>query len=676
MSKRSRKNRQSQGQRAPPPLSDPLREALFTPCESKEALHQWIECYLDLDLPDTIVDEGSNSSPMDNIWTIYNVMRLRRFQMVGFEQYLDWSEVMAYSSRDSFKTVGAAILEVLVVLHLSLSVAHMAAIESQARKAQSYVKDYFSRPYLREFVAGNNERKMEVIRYVNRTTRDSITEGEFAALLPTQQLEYDRRYNYIVIIICTLGGANSEHVPVMVVDEIDVIRGEAIRAFEEAKLIPSAWQGCEPLTLYTSTRKSTFGLVQKELDNALKGGDEGSGLKVFHWNIIDVTEKCPPERHLPEEPRIPIYTIDPERQQKGTAISQETFDLLPDDKKPLYKKREGYAGCLANCKLFFACKGQLATKQRAPHPATLLKSVNHTTKLFRKVSPGTANAQLLCRKPSEEGLIYPYLDNEIHLIGAQEMAEKVDGEAHPEIQSKKQLMEFLRTQGLDFISGLDHGYTHNFVVVTGARDAQRLFVIDCLAMPGLELEHKKLHMKHSFTNLGVDPRIWPDTADPEKNTTLRKAGFKMQTWKKGADSVTNGIEIVRSMIYPAIGQPTVYFLKDDEGVELLFARLSKYHWEIDDAGRPTNIPDEEDDDECDAFRYMVMNNFNKGSSYFGAVSDTKSSIVAPEVVSEPTTANYLSFFINQAMGTVDASGDVNPDDTSVVRSGGFIFDMS
>jgi hypothetical protein len=49
--------------------------------------------------------------------------------------------------------------------------------------------------------------------------------------------------------------------------------------------------------------------------------------------------------------------------------------------------------------------------------------------------------------------------------------------------------------------------------------------------------------------------------------------------------------------------PEMYFLKDDDGCDLLFSRLSKYHWVLDAAEKPTDVPDEEDDDECDALRY-------------------------------------------------------------------------
>lgn len=659
--------------------TEDLRKALFQPCESEAEMHAWIECFLGIDLPDEQVEETSTATPMSSIWRVYNVLRLRRFDMPEAREFDNWNQCMAYSSRDSFKTLGAAILEVMVVLHLSLSVAHMAAIEPQAKKAQSYVKDFFRLPFLQDYVTVKNEKRTDVVRYRDRVTGDNIPELEFQRLPTWRQLQYDRRANYITIVICTLSGANSEHVPFMVIDEIDVIRGESVRAFEEAKLIPSAWKGTEPLTLFTSTRKTSFGLVQKELDEA-----PVTDLQVWHWNILDVTERCPPTRHLPEEPKITIYYQNPERQTRGSAISEETFKLLPAEKQELYRKTTGFKGCLQNCKIFFACRGQLAIRQMTRHNQ-ILKSVNATTQLFKKVSPGMANAQLLCGKPSEEGLIYPHLDNQVHLISAQEMAELIDGGKdletgfplvpHPEIQTKNQLVAFMHAQGMEFAQGLDHGHTHNFAVTTFAKDVNRAFVIDCLAMPGLEMDHKIAHMQALNKTLGINPRVWPDMAGKDQNATLKKH-FRLQTWKKGPDSVVAGIEIVRSLIYPSFGAPNIYFLAGDEGVELLFLRLSKYHWEVDDAGRSTSQPHKDEDDEADSLRYGIMNEFKRGpNSGLKVAAETR----APTVVhQEPTQSNYLSHFINQALGQSDGEllyrGD-GQDPVGKGKSGGFLWDI-
>jgi hypothetical protein len=202
---------------AVPTYEDALAKALFVPCESKQDLHDWIHVYLGLDFPDQIVSEDSTSSPMDSIWTVYDTFRTRKFNLPDKQNYADIREIMAYSSRDSFKTLGASVLEVVVLLHLGLSVAHMAAIEKQAKKAQQYVKEMFDKPFLRDYVTVKNETRTEVTRYINRVTGIVITDGQFNKLTAPEQKEYDRHWNYITIIICSMAGANSEHVPFMCV---------------------------------------------------------------------------------------------------------------------------------------------------------------------------------------------------------------------------------------------------------------------------------------------------------------------------------------------------------------------------------------------------------------------------------------------------------------------------
>src|SRR5262245_59641700 len=83
------------------------RKVCFVPCDTKEDLHNWIMLFLGLDLPDVIVDPDSNSCPMDMIWEVYSRAR------ANDEEFMN---VLYYASRDSFKTLGAAILEVLAVV--------------------------------------------------------------------------------------------------------------------------------------------------------------------------------------------------------------------------------------------------------------------------------------------------------------------------------------------------------------------------------------------------------------------------------------------------------------------------------------------------------------------------------------------------------------------------------
>lgn len=612
------------------------RKILFVPCKSKQALHKWIRLFLGLDIPDCIVDPDSNSSPMDMIWEVYS----KAFS----NDDPDFVRVMYYASRDSFKTLGAAILEVLAVVHLQRDVAHMAAIEAQSRKSQQYVKKFFNMPILRDFVSGDNLEIMWVARYQHRVTGDNIPEAKFKSLSIEERDEYNEIKHYIHIVICTMAGANSEHVPFFVVDEVDVVRDP--KAYGEAQMIPAPINGLMPITLLTSTRKTTTGLVQKEIDNEFD--DDGNRkLLIRHWNLIDVTKRCEPERHLPAEPKIPIYVND----NQLRAISQEKFDALSPVEQMKFVKDEGYTGCLKNCRIFAACRGRLATKQLSN--SKLLKPIEHTTKLMATVSIPTAIAQLLCKKPSTEGLVYPNFERETHMLTAAQMAEKILGYPVDPSMTKRELIETMRGRDLLCYTGMDFGFSHNFAVVTAFVDGYRAFVIDVIAEPEL-LPDSQVKVCTSRIK-PWDPVVYADPENPQMIAYLRKAGFRMREWSKGPGSVVGGINIVHMKLRPPMStEPLIYFLAGDPGVELLVRRLLKYHWKEDAAGRITDKPSEVDDDECDALRYLIMNVFSpeRGRAQVAGDAPPSTGEAPPGVY---TTQNWMARIIEESGGHSEGS---------------------
>lgn len=649
------------------------RKALFATCVSKEHLRLWIKRYLDVDMPDVIVCDDdvtnppSNSSPMDLIWEIYQKAldgRDEKFQ-----------KVLAYAARDSFKTLSASILEILCLFHLRRDVAHMAAIESQAQKAASYVGKYLKRPMLRDFVDGNNKREIRVLRYED-ADGNVLTPAEWESMDSTDQNDYEPISNYIKIIIATLAGANSEHVSFMVLDELDLAPPAPV---EEAKMIPAPGQVRKelPITFMTSTRKFAFGLVQQEIDKAAQ--DPKYNLNIRHWNLIDVTEPCPPTRHLPEEGKIPIFYSE----RDLSALSKPEWELLSPEEKNQYYEAEGYTGCLKNCALFAACRGRLATKQVGN--SKMLKPIPHTINVFKSVSPQHAKAQLLCWKPSSEGLIYPNFNRERHMLTPGEMAEKITGEVYPKHFTKADLIQLMLHRGLEFHSGMDFGYTHNWAVVTGARDGHRLFLFDVIALPGMELMEKIEHFK---SKLGfLNPMVYPDPAYPSDIKTFKKWGIRCKNFVK---DVLGGIEAVRSKFLPGINrEPELYLLKGDPGCDYLAQRLSQYHWKQDTNGKPTDVPDDDKDDECDALRYLCQNLFGNKTRLAASVSPmigydpsfprpqqaTPYLQGGPEVyqrehIIEPTTQNYLTYKIQEILnGEAPESGERRG------KKGSFIFDI-
>ena len=581
-----------------------LRQAMWVPCETKEDLSRWLRIYLGVNFPDGQVDPTSNSSPMELIWEVYSKVRANNDP--------DFNRVLAYASRISFKTLAAAVLEVLCLLHLDRDVVHLASIVEQSEKAQEYVKLFFGRRFLRDFLVGDASTYTEIFHYVHAKTGEIISPREYKVLPEPLKVEYEQKRNYIDITSCTMRGTNSKHAPFMVVDEVDVIEGQQVRAYEQAKLIPDGGpRRLNPVTLLISTRKTNFGKVQDEINLAPK-----TGLIIRHWNVLDVTEVCPTSRHAPEMPRVTLY-----RNEKTLQVyTQEQWDRLDDNQKVGFEPRETFWGCEHNCKLFGPCEGNLA--KRGLDRKGSLKSLAEITTQFASVGLEMAVAELLCRKPGSEGLIYPSIDEGQHLLTAAQMATLLTGEHVAEPYTKEQLVNLMLSRDMRPVAGLDFGFSHNFSLAMAFTDGYRVFIISAASqaelMPDKQLALALKHCKPQRSPEAVgdylySARIFPDCENSQMIAVLKNGGLNCVKWKKGPGSLLAGIEAVRVSLAAVVGTPRLLFLRGDPMVELFFRRMGAYNWKLDAAGKPSDIPNEEHDDECDAVRYLVMNVLGKYS---------------------------------------------------------------
>jgi hypothetical protein len=575
-----------------PSESEIKRKLLFVPCETKEHLRLWIKTYLNLDYDfDVICDDEqrhppSNSTPLDLLWEIYSSA------MDGKDP--DKTFFLAYAARDSYKTLTSAVLEVLCLFHLRRDVAHLAAVESQAANCQRYVENFLKQPTLRDFLTSKNKRTIEVTKYES-SSGHIISPAEWGALDVKSKDAYKESVNFVQIIVATMAGTNSLHCSMLILDELDLAPPKPV---EEAKMIaaPGKDRGELPITFMTSTRKFNYGLVQKAIDEANK-----TGLQIRHWNLVDITSKCPESRHLPQLPKQTVYYSE----DTLKTFTEGEYESFNDQQKEKLFKDTAYAGCTKNCKMFAMCRGRLATKQRSE--SKLLKTVTHVQNMFTKVDTETAKAQLLTWKPSTSGLVYPRFDRDVHMISATQMASMITGEEYRREITKNELVQIMREHGVQFYGGQDYGYSHAFACTVGGVYGVNMFIVEAFEIPGLEITQKievcDERIKH------FDAQIYGDTASVSDIKTFKKFGYKMKDWTKDKGSVKEGIDCVRLKLSPRIGEPQLYLLKDDEGCDLLAKRICEYHWKMDAAGRVTDVPDDTDDDICDAFRYLVMNVF-------------------------------------------------------------------
>ena len=157
-----------------------ISNSFLVPFESAQQLRDWVFIFLGIDFPLGRIDPDSNSSPSEWLFDAYTAIR----DNLGNVK----PTYVVYSSRDSYKTLSCAALEVIVLVHFQLTIAHMAAIEPQSKKAVQYINNFLRRikPHLEYHGRGIESQNTRNIAIKNE-------EGEIC---------------YLTIIICTLTGAN------------------------------------------------------------------------------------------------------------------------------------------------------------------------------------------------------------------------------------------------------------------------------------------------------------------------------------------------------------------------------------------------------------------------------------------------------------------------------------
>lgn len=264
----------------------------------------------------------------------------------------------------SHNTVSVAILETLLLLHFELDIGHAAATEEQSAVALGYISGFLL--------------KVEPLMAVRGWTNLTQNKRLFKFKAPS------KKQPFIKVVICSTKGMNSLHSNVLFLDELDLADPKALK---EGKNIVGYSKGIYGVTVYLSTRKYAFGNMSQAIEQAPE-----INYKIVNWNVLDVTEACPPTRHKPEGPKQNMYV------NKNLPLRQlvpDQFELLPEVEKAKWDLVPNvHQGCVG-CKLLPVCKTRLASK---PQTATggFYKPIGSVIQKFTENDPDTAEAQLMC----------------------------------------------------------------------------------------------------------------------------------------------------------------------------------------------------------------------------------------------------------------------------------------
>lgn len=537
---------------------------LMSPCLDMEHLDAWIKRYCGLDFPNATISRFSNSNPLEFIWRVYSAVMEGR--AAGF---------LAVAGRDSMKTLGLSIIDLLVFLHDKRNTIHIAMTAQQASRARDYLEKFINKePLIRQSLTKQNVREIRL-----------NIDGEDVGL---------------EVLPATPKAVQGAHCGFLSFDEVASSMEPAnLRAYADAHgIVGSTTKGKPGVIVKITSRQKSFSLAEQELDDAAR-----TGIEVLKWTTIDATERCPDERS--GTIMTPLY-IDP---YKGTKLTEEEFALIPDSRKDGFMRTEDTFDKCRQCPIAAFCAGDLK-KQKST--SVLLRKIDDVINKIRMAgSWDWGVAQIMSLKPSSEGLIYFEFDRQIHVPGWPAMWKTLTGEDNIYANRDSFIAELKRRRA-SFYAGIDWGWSSPSTCVVMAVDRREYcYVIDIIGRnytpdpEFIELVRTTVHKKYDIQ------MFCPDLANGSGNALLRQAG--LPTTDEIDKSISLGINLVKGLLrIPGTnGLSRVFFAPDLKssiaGKPGVIEEFGAYEKKKDASGKilDDDDPREGNDHYLDALRYMV-----------------------------------------------------------------------
>lgn len=498
----------------------------------------------------------------------------------------------------SHNTLGMAIAELMIMLHDERDIVHVGAVMSQATRCYDYIKGFLYSRKIKPLVMPPGVREDD--RLLGKA---NMSESAFNFPNGTKTLE---------ILPCTLKACNGPHVPLVVVDEIDTVSGEGLKAFKEISGMLDSKGGKKALRVGISTRKSRYGLMNMQVENAVE-----QGRTVKRWTAFEFSEKCPDSRSGVDPQEVHII------QDKMEVITADNYKLKDIKKQKEYVKHILPGSGCVKCPAAAICLGD-AKHQNSK--SWMLKPIDELIQKVKAEGADWALAQLMNLKPSVEGIIYHEFDDKIHVKTWNEMwyrLTKVEfpGECTHDIFVKKCLQMKIPCYG-----GIDWGFTNPSTVVYFFVDKMdNCYVVRADGMTHLSQSEWVHYLKHTYHSKYKCQLYFPDVADMGAVTELRKAGL---TCSSEIDkSIHTGIQVVKKMLRtPGSTDPKIFIAA--ETCRPLIMEFQMYHFKTATDGTITEIPESKNDHWMDAIRYPMTMLFGKSQFMMGeGLAELNSTVV-------------------------------------------------
>lgn len=558
-------------------------KALFTPCKTRLELKNWIKYHLGLDLPDHTVSRYADTNPLDSIWQMYDIcVNGNNPDMVD--------ELLYVASRGSGKTLGVAIAELMIILHDQRDVVHVGAILGQAKRCYEYQMGFMLNDKLRPVLeyAG---KKGEGVKFLEKL---NMEKSIFSLV---DRSKRSRVKTTLEVLPCTLKAVNGPHVPLVVVDEIDTVSGEGLKAFKDISGMLDSRGRQRALRVGISTRKSRYGLMNQQIENA-----ETAGRTVKYWTALEFTQRCPDERSGTKP--LDGYVL----QEDMEVITKEEWERKSKAKQDEYFKNTFPGEKCLSCPIAALCLGD-AKNQTSK--SKMLKPISDPIKKAMENGPDWAISQLFNLKPSVEGIIYKEFDERKHVQNWNQMWYMLTGQEYPGECDHDIFVKKCHQMKLPCYAGIDWGWSNPSTVVFFFVDSREtIYVVRCEGMTYTNNPTWVQMIKQKWHNMYRCQLYFPDMANPGDAVTMRQEGLPCPS--KQTKDTEGGIQVVkkwlRSLASPI---PKIYFAKETCGP--IIQEFGMYHFKVDAAGEITEDPAKEYDHWLDALRYAMYELFAQSS---------------------------------------------------------------
>lgn len=578
---------------------------LFKPCKTKEALKKWLLIYLEADLTDTTIDENSTSNALEMVWSVYYAMLTGDVTKI--------QHVVAVA-RGGAKTLGAACIEILAMLHFGRNVVHCAAEEHQSKTALGYFdKLILENKLLQSHIGVSNKRTRKLINLPKTSYRPNTTCA-------------------LEVVIATLSGVNGKRGQLIVCDELDLVKPEVL---SELAFIQMPHFGLPAVSVFLSSRQSASGPIQKKVDQA---ANPRANITLHTWSMVDLMKKCPPEVYKPEEPKQKRYI----NNYSLAVLDKVNFDGLTPSTQSEYTEYELNSGCL-KCPALTVCRGR-AIKQTSTNQ--YLRSIVDVTSLIDQAgNPSSIIARVLNLKPESNGLVYSFFERRKHFRPIEEVWEFAFGE-EPEFEvDKLMLTQQLRAYDWTINNGVDFGLKDpaTSVLIAYQKSSNKLIVINVENAIGYDNDSWLEYVRDSVYNIYGFKEIYPDLA---YNVALKKChGFQMPCREFVKPKIEPGVSFIRRTLFNPITQKTSFMIVADPKNEFMAEEFESWSYMKTQTGYLIGQYDKDGPNHSlDALRYALVPFVNSTGSVIesrGAMSAAQSKKFEREL--NPLSTSYEEY---------------------------------